>query len=272
MKNVWLVVCLGVVSSLVSYAQPKEEMAKMRFEKMSQELQLSDDQKLKIEEINDQYGNQIKALKNAEGENEAELKRLRKERQSKVKEVLSKEQIVKMDSIRKEHKKKGGEVRKEINQYKKEVMLPVLKVHRLELEKTLTDDEKRIITDLRSRQSMLRKEAKMMKNHRDGQEEKEKSQGKGREVMIQKRHQMFQKDCKEKLKPIIEAHQTELNIIESNLEPQRIEWEAHIRSIREKHMGDLPDKTSDEKMALKRDEMKKIHFLLLDPNSAEEED
>jgi heptaprenylglyceryl phosphate synthase len=34
----------------------------------------------------------------------------------------------------------------------------------------------------------------------------------------------------------------------------------------------LPDKTTDEKMALKRDEMKKIHFLLLDPNSAEEED
>lgn len=272
MKNVWLAVCLGLVSSLVSYAQPKEEMAKQRFEKLAEELQLTDDQKLKLEEINIHYGNQIKALKNAEGENDAELKRLRKERQSKVKEVLNKEQIEKMDSIRKERKEKGVELRKEIQQYKKEVMLPVLKAHRLELEKTLTDDEKRIITELRSRQSMLRKEAKMMNNHRDGHEEKEKSKENVRKEMMQKRHQMLQKDCKDQLKPILEAHQAELNKINNDLEPQRIEWEAQIRSIREKHMGNLPEKSADEKKASKRDEMKKIHFLLLDPNSTGEED
>lgn len=269
MRKVIAVLLFSAMVTLAAVAQPNGEKARQRFEKMSEELSLTDAQKVKMKEIHESYGLQIQALKSAEGENAAEIRKLRKEKQEKLKEVLTKEQLEKLETIKKENKKKKTELRKEIRQYQKEVMLPVLKAQRMEFDKLLTNEEKKVIEDLRIRQREMHKQSREIR--KTGKEADNKDQNKkGRHEMMKKRNEQFRKDCKNQLTPIIESHAADLKKVESNLEPQRNEWEAQLKLIRTKHLGESPETENHpktEKHKQRKEEQMNIRFLLLDPNS-----
>lgn len=264
---IWLCLCLSI--TWMGYAQPHEERAKQHWEKMAEELKLTEEQRLKMNEINDQYLPQIAALKNAQGENREAIEKLRRERQEKVKALLTKEQAEQLEALKKERKDRNKEMQKELRQYRKENILPVLRVHRSEFDKLLTEEEKKIITDLSNRQKMLKTHQMGKEKSEMGKESKGKDGKKGKNEMMDKQRVNFRKDCKEKLKPIIEAHKAELQKVDSDLEGQRLDWENQMKMIREKYKSDRQEGTEihpRNDKSDKKQEQRWMHFLLINPN------
>lgn len=106
-------VVLSVFALLIiapsSFAQKKEEM-KVRHEKkmdyMEEKLDLSDDQREKIDAIHAKYKPQEEANKKEMEKLRGERKKIKEAKRAEVKAILTPEQLKKMEELKKEHKKK----------------------------------------------------------------------------------------------------------------------------------------------------------------------
>lgn len=91
-----------------------EEKKEQRLDRMDEELDLSDDQRKKMEAIHAKYKHQEDANKAAMEKLREERKKIKEAKKSEMKTVLTPEQAKKMEDMHQERKEKKHAVRKEV--------------------------------------------------------------------------------------------------------------------------------------------------------------
>lgn len=96
-----------------SFAQKGEKKMEMKHEKkmdhMEEELDLTDDQRTKMEAIHSKYKPQMDANKKEMDKLREERKKINEAKKAEMKAILTPEQLKKMEELKKEHKKKKKE-------------------------------------------------------------------------------------------------------------------------------------------------------------------
>lgn len=236
---------------------------KNRINHMDSIVDLSDNQRAKIEEINTAYHKEMKTLRSSGEKDHDQMKALRKKHKEEVEAVLTSEQLEKLKAAKAEMRKKKEGVRQEVKAYRDANIKPVLQTKRAELEAVLSDDEKSKIAQLRAELGPKPERNGEGRNHQRGH-------GK---FDPEKRKEM-KAQLAAVLNPIIEAHRSELDKIESDLKPLQDTWKADIKQMKEKTN---PNCTSGDKCGKKRPRkgdkkeghglMKTYRFLLMEVDS-----
>lgn len=200
------------------------DMMKQRMEHLDSIVDLTDDQKVKIESINKDYREKMKANRGS-GDREA-MKELRKKQKEEIESVLTEEQKTKLKAAHDAKKAEMKEMRSELKTYREQKITPTLKAKRLAFDQVLTEDEKATITKLRGEMKAQREEWKAGKTEKGDHK-----------VNHEKRKEAHAK-LAAALTPIVEAHKAELAQIDEDLKPLRDTWKADMDAIKAKHKKD----------------------------------
>lgn len=169
-------------------------------------------------------------------------------RREAYRESLTAEQRLKMDSILYERKKErqNPELKREIRIYTRQNILPVLLQYRKEFEAELTEDEKLVIEDLRSKRKLQKAELL--------------EQGLNDEVNETEEAKKLKNEMREKLKPILLNHKVYLESLSEKLASQRTVWESEMDVIKAKYIKDYKPK-SDQ--LFKNKEKNALEFIMM---------
>lgn len=286
LKMMMMSVVIFTTMSVFAQKEGRNEMAQQRMDKMTEELSLTPEQKTKIEELNNQFKEQIKPLRSDKDANAEAIAKLRKEHKAKIDAVLTADQKQKRESLHEKHKLKREEMRNEIEAYKTKNIAPVLKAKRIELESELSDAEKKIIAEqrakMRGREELTKETKSELKEAKKRGDELDPNNF----AELKKQNKAAKNEMKEALQPIAKNHEKTLANIKESLAPNQLVWEKDLAAIKAKypevgHKGDkngLHDKgsKSGKKEGAKKEDRKAskqervnhnmIHFLLLDSN------
>jgi hypothetical protein len=254
---------------------------------MKEKLNLTEEQAAQFNTTTAKYKGMMAAVRSEDMEPEAkraEMKTMREEMMAELATFLSEEQMTQfkeMSKRRMEHKKKAAHkdmkrseehraMRKEMGQYRQTEIMPVLFSQRTKLDKEISKKDRKEIDVARAELKEIRAEMKAWKKEikekkKSGSEFKEEDKAK-KEAMIAKK-----KEAMKGMKELAEKYKPEIDALMKEIEPQKSKWEADMKAIAQKHMGE--DKPAHPKHRAK-DKTKHMYgpvgFLLLDPNAKEE--
>lgn len=241
------------------------------------------------------------------GEKRAAMRSLMENQKAAVEKILTAEQKVLLKERKvehraerkakmKEHKKIREELEKELKTYRVEEVEPVIKAQRAKLETTLSDEDKIKIAALRvafaAKKSARKEEMQKHKAARKAAGEDRKTKMDGR-----KGHRVERENDEDfkALKVLVEKYESDIDALHAEIEPEVKKWKEEQKAIVQKFKQEKGAEgrsrgqrsMSEEKDASHRKgkagrkgkhghhkgragKMKRGHFLLIDPNQAEE--
>ena len=227
LKLTAMLLVLGTSLALAQKHHPRgehhEAMMKNRIEHLDSLVDLSDDQKTKIEALQKSHRAEMKTLRKEQ--NREGMKELRKKHRSEIEAILTDDQkeVLKAEHAKQKENRKA--MRDELKTYRQTNIKPALSAKRAAFDQQLTDEERATIESLRLELRDTRKE----------------------HISEGPRHKMNPEDRKAlkakfeaELGPVVQAHKAELEAIEKDLEPLRETWEADTKAIKEKHDAKHP--------------------------------
>ncbi len=249
-----------------TFAQRGERGA--NFDKLKQELNLTDDQVSKIESINVDAKEKMIALRKSEDTDKREkMKALRAEKEAAMRAILTEEQAEKLDALqteRKENRKAKFEARKdykeankdkfksmrlEMKRYYQEMVYPTLIEKRTELDRSISADDKTTINELRAlvqkdkAEMKARKKASSMEGKsKDGKASKFKMKTRKMPHNRGMKHTFKHNDeARTTLKNLASKYENEIKSIHEELEPTMKEWKQFAKDTKQKYLGDMPE-------------------------------
>lgn len=228
-----LVLFLGISQAM---AQKKTDRAQAKTDRLDEKVGLTDEQKVKITDLNKSFSEEMKAIRqDGKAELREEMHTMMKAHREKVSEVLTDEQKQKLKADREQKRALHKAMREEIKSYRTKNIKPVMNEKRSKFEKVLTVDEKKAITEARAEIEKLKGDLKQERSDK-------KNDGFKPDSEMRKAHMdQVRMIIDTHIRPIIDAHKTELDVIEKELEPKRKQWKDHMKSIRTRHMGEVPE-------------------------------
>lgn len=296
------ILMLILLVSVHSFAQrgkgdPETRAAKMT-ERLTEALELSDEQASEIKAIHLKYGERMKAMHEQEDRSEMRtaMKQMRSDAEQEIKGVLTAEQAAKFDEMPKRGHRKGGKGRKvskeqraAMKQLKEEKIMPILLEQRAKLESKISAADKQRIAELRV-EAAAKKEAKKaeMKAHRTerkkGERPSEEEIAERKAAHKAKREEMKNDPLRLEIKALTEKYQSDIEPLLAEVEPElkaiKEEAKANFKEGRKgqgakqgrkgKRKGKGKKEWSEDEKA-DHEAMKALrhqaHFLLLDPNA-----
>jgi len=234
MKNrILLMLALFLGMSQAALAQEKHDRMKHRTDRLDEKVNLTEEQKVKINELNQAFAEEMKAMRKEDKEEmREEMHAKMKAHREQIKEILTEEQKDKLKAEREQDRASHKAMREEMKTYRKENIKPVMSEKRKEFESVLTDEEKKQIAEARIQIKAVKKDLKS-----DKQEKPARHRYGDRETRKATRDQI-KSIVDTQIRPIVDAHKTELDMIDKDLEPKRKEWKEDMKAIRSKHMKD----------------------------------
>lgn len=207
------IMALMVAGIAVAQKPNAEERVEKRLERIDNTVSLSELQKQELKPILMAGAEEIKILRQSGEMSKEKAKEIRKAQKEAIASVLTEDQVAKMEEAKAEKKADKMQARKEIRSYNKEHVKPVLLEKRQAFESLLSAQEKEVIS-----------KAREMKPKRKGK--------KGSLTQAEKEEMKAQRDqISLMLKPIKEAHATDLAQV-------KVEMEATMQAAKE-HAKDL---------------------------------
>ena len=231
LRNTALLIVLGASIACAQGPRghhPKGDMMKKQIERLDSIVDLTDDQKVEIQSLQDAM--KIKMKDARETKDREAMKTLRKQHKADIEAVLTEEQKTLLKESREAHRAEMKEMREEVKKYKDENVKPTLKTKRATFDSELTEDEKNTIANLKTELKAQRKA------HKDANKEGHKAR------MTKEERQALKEKMSTALDPIVAAHKTELEKVEADLKPLKATWEADIKEIKSKHNADCEGK------------------------------
>jgi hypothetical protein len=280
MKKMKVMVLVLLAFGMQAMAQnTTEERAKKMTERLSAEVDLTEEQKVVITQLNADFVLQMKELKKSEKVEPGTYRTMRKSHKEQIAAQLSEGQKQILKEKKKAHRDIRKKMEKEIRAYRKANILPVLIEKRASFEEKLSEDEKKTIEALRVKIGDKRKTWKAMTP------EQKREHRKVLEGDFKEKRKEERKEMKAQLKPILETHEAELKSIEQQIAPLRKVWETDMKVIRDKYMNTdsvsmkhnhkkhgKPGKHGKKQGLHKKEGAMKARFLLMDPAKAIEEE
>jgi len=231
--------------------RPNRQNSERILDKMSEDLDLSDEQKTEIKEI-------LKSQKESRKEEEKES---REEVQAEILEVLNPEQITAYNAQkaeREEQRAKKKEAQEAVKDFKEKNIEPFILQKRLELESILTEEDKASLVELRASQT-----EKNIKGNRKGQK---------------RDRQRFSKEDRETLMFIAEKYEENISRFQGEIEGRQESWNSEIKAIREAYKWEEEGVNEEKESRLSKMEERKgkqerkgkkgvgkdVRFLLMD--------
>jgi len=169
-------------------------------------------------------------------------------RRETYRESLTVKQRGMQDSILNERKKErqNPELKREIRIYSRQNILPVLLQYRKAFEAELSEDEKRVIENLRSNWKLQKAEIL--------------EQGLNGDVRETTDSKSLKNKMREQLKPILINHKLYLESLSEKLSAQRQIWESDLDAIKVKYIKDYKPKSD---LTFKNKERNTLDFILM---------
>ncbi|HFA50761.1 MAG TPA: T9SS type A sorting domain-containing protein [Bacteroidetes bacterium] len=293
MKNIKFLFPLiaAIFLSLNIYAQhpSHHEMKGSKIEEFKADLNLTAEQESAIQKIKEKYKKERQALKGEETTDRFEMRKKMHETMraqgDEIKNILTAEQQKILEQKIAEKQKKHFEKRQankgkrkamheDFKKYRSENMLPVLLKQRAKLEEKISAEDKAKINELRP----------VFKNmHENRIKAQQERAGATEPLNKEEREALHEEHMKkmEQLKPQLDAlHQLtekyndDIDALLAEIETERKTWREDMRKMHEENMGDIKKERRMKKghrpkmdgRHMKGKEMRKGHFLLLDPN------
>jgi hypothetical protein len=275
MKRMKVLVLVFLAFGMQAIAQnTTEEKAKKMTDRLSAQVELTEQQKIDVTAINTDFVIQLKELRILQVDNREAFHKLHKDRRTKVMAQLNDDQKAVLKEKRKEQHDIRKKLRKEITEYRKANIAPVLIEKRGAFEEKLSAEEKQTIEQLR-----LQMEEKKMAWKAKSRDQK-KEHRKNMDANFKEKRKEERKAMKEQLKPILENHKADLDSIEKEITPLKKKWETDIKAIKGKYEIEGRDdggphmhkrgKGKKHKMGKHSGSMK-VKFLLMNPAQPVEE-
>ncbi|MFT5724015.1 MAG: hypothetical protein ACI9JN_001132 [Bacteroidia bacterium] len=227
MKKLKITAILFVLGASLALAQgprgerPHEGMLTKHLERLDSIVDLTDDQKVKIEALNVSHKAKMKEARSSH-DREA-MKTLRQTHKAAIEAILTPAQRDTLKASKAAHRETMKEMKTELKKYKHENVVPTLKTKRTEFDNVLTEDEKATIAALKAEFKAVRKANKSAESPRG-----QKMDPEARKAMKAQMEAV--------LAPIVTAHKSELEQVESDLKPLRDTWKADTDAIKKKHV------------------------------------
>jgi DNA repair exonuclease SbcCD ATPase subunit len=267
-------------------------------EKMTAELQLTEQQQTKIAKILEESKKKRQAIMEGAGEQEDKktaIKEVMQQQKAAVKEVLTEEQLAKATQLKeerktevkteKEHREKRKALKSAVEAYTAENIHPVMKEQRIKLDKALSAADKKAIAQIRANlaENKAALKAKKEEMHKVGKKREDLTEA---EKAAFKQLMEARKTEMEKAKAIVKRYDSQIQSLFEEVKPQSDQWEKDLKEIHAQHKpvdggmqeregkpmpgkrphhgekGDAGQEHNGEKMK----EMKATRFLLLDPS------
>ncbi|MCB0588757.1 MAG: T9SS type A sorting domain-containing protein [Phaeodactylibacter sp.] len=261
---------------------------------MKTELQLTDEQMGQLGELNTAFEQDLQKLKGQDfesGEDHREaFHNLATEYKGKLGQVLTEEQLAKLEAIKAERRARHKEymdnvdkdgLRSELNAYHEKNIRPVMQQQRAKLDEKISAEDKTLISELRTKFEANRQEMQQLKDSPEHSRDDFKA--------MREEH----KDEMEALKGLVEKYSEDIDAVLAEVEGQQEQWHKDMRAIHEKyapnpeegHRRGKDGKKGKGEKQMRRPghpphpgpgmpphgkDMRKGHFLLLDPNAPAE--
>lgn len=262
---------------------------------MQSELQLTEDQMSRLGELKTSFDQELQELKGQDFESREDHHQAFQTQATKYKgeldKVLTQEQLAKIEAMKARHKEQMEKVDKEglhqeMKAYQEKNIQPVMLQQRAKLEKKISAEDKELIAELRAKFEANRREMEQLKqnpehNREDFQALRESHKGEH-----------------EALKGLVEKYNEDIDALLAEVKGQQEQWHKDMRAIHEKYAPGKEEGRGKEKWGKSEKgkgekgkgdrqmrhagpgshpgmhpygkEMRKGHFLLLDPNAPAE--
>lgn len=274
-----LVLALAAFGLQASAQHTAEDRAKKMTEHLDQKVELSDEQKQIITQMNTDFAIRMMEMKKSEDFDHKKMRALRQEHRDQVKSHLTESQVATLKQKREEQRDIRKKLKAELREYRKANITPVMIEKRGEFEQKLSAEEKATIEKLRAE-----KKAKIEERKALIKEEKMEMRKKGKSDEFRAKRKEEHKAMRAELKPILDTHKEDLEAIEAEIAPLRATWKKDMEAIKAKYKdqglemhhnrghkkGQASKKGKKGKKGKKNGKDKgngamKAHFLLLDP-------
>lgn len=250
---------------------------------MQSELQLTEGQMSRLGELKTAFDQDLQQYYESRKNQREVLQSQINEYKLKLAEVLTEEQLAKVKDMEAErhaqHKAKAhtGKIykeglRQEMKAYHDQNIRPVMLQQRAKLEKKISAEDKALIAGLRAKFEANRQEKQKMKQNPNHSKEDFRA--------LRESHEAG----RETLKGLVEKYNEDIDALMAEVKDQQEQWNKDKRAIHEKYAPGKEEggKGKGEKqkhqpghhpgmgMHSKGQEMRKGHFLLLDPNAPAE--
>lgn len=239
-------------------------------------LELSEDQKEALAQIEVDTKAKIETLRNTEYESQedkrAALKELMQTQRQAINDVLTPEQIAQLEALKEERKEKNQQrkadrkaLQEELKSYRDQNILPIMLQQRAKLESKIAEEDKATITALR-----VKVEAR--KSDRADQTNK-----KGRRMTgVNERNQ----EDREAIKALLNTYKADIKILFEEIEDKTELWKNDLKAIAAKYAPENNAERGENTRSGRRDGKRggkkpgpgkiisTISFLLLDPGTA----
>lgn len=270
-KLTLLILISGIMACGQGPGRPEgADRGRDRIAKLDSIVQLTDEQKAKIEHIQSEYREKMRAerVSNASPDKE-KMQQMRMEMERKIKGVLTDEQLELMKEAKDERKLVMKQMNQELKSYREANIQPTLARLHQSLTDELSPEEKNKIDLVKQRLEEMKKEFKASNPPADSKQKQPKS------MTIEQRDQIHNMAMDE-LKPILDSHKSTLDRIMADLTPLQSTWKADMEAIQKKYGVDAgkqrEGKRPDGKGKYKKDrkkadtgaveDWKKIRFIL----------
>lgn len=251
-------------------------------DRLESELQLTEAQKARLDELKATFETERAALEKQDFETpEARRDAFRKQRtehKAAVEKILTEEQKARLQQMRQERpagprhpigKEEKAALRSELKTYRTDNILPVLRAQRARLEEKLSPEDKAQIAALRTAFTAMRQEKRALKQ----------DENKSRED-FRKLRESHQEDLGA-LKALADKYEADIEGLMADIQPQQEKWSQDIRGIIQKHRPEPGPENKEQgrewgrgpkgpRQALPgRPDMHRGRFLLLDPEATD---
>jgi len=291
MKNILSILTVALLFSLSqnSWAQHRHFGARHDgnlIEKYKTELDLSTEQEQQLNEIQVQYKADFQKLGSEETDDPSakreQMQRLLNAQKAEIANVLTADQRSFLETKKKELRQERMERRKqmidkvdfegmraETKTYREQNIEPVLLTQRAKLESEISKEDKAAIAQMRP---VFKKVHQNMREKHEALKEGSKKPNEKERQQMQNRRES-NKEQFEKLRALVVKYDSNIEALFSEIEPQQQKWQEDQKAIRQKYFSKVKEAKTGHggnfhsgKRGGHDQQMKKMHFLLLDPN------
>lgn len=261
-------------------------------EKYKAELVLSTEQEQQLNDIHERYNTEIQKLRDDEtGDPFTKRENMRglfKAQKAEIANVLTASQRSFLETKKEElrHARMESQkqlmvkvdfegLRAEIQSYREQNIEPVLLTQRAKLEPEISLEDKAAIAQMRP---VFKRVHQKIRQKRSTLREPAKKPGENERLQLQKKKER-NLDQFEKLRALVEKYGANIEALFRDIAPQQQKWEDDQEAIHQKYFSKVMEYWQGSKLGQERkfhrgrvqgqgQQMKKMHFLLLDPNKA----
>lgn len=300
-KSVLIAAAFICMSTNIFAQGPEHQRGQQRgpkapnLEMLQEVLDLSEAQITALTPIFENTRTEMEALRNQEFEGQedrrAAAKVIMEGQKEKVDAILSAEQIQKLDELKekrkergprgaqdsKAQKEKGKELHKALKAYHEENVQPVMLAQRAKLEAELSAEDKATIAALRAKKEGMK--AKMKEAKSQGERPEKPSEAQRAE----------HKADRETIKALLSKYEMDIESLLAEIKPQAEEWKEETKAIIDEYRPEREERKEKAGAAAEKNrrkagpqrgpkgkekgkeagprDLKKVHFLMLDPNA-----